>query len=144
MLQSALAKRFGFAAHHETRELGVYALVIDQSGSKLKPAASAEPFRIQRGRGTFEIQGGPIGLLITNIRGEVDRPVLDRTGLDGVFDIKLEWTPSGRALRADAPAADVPDVFVALRSQLGLRLVPQKAPLDVLVIDKVNRVPSEN
>jgi uncharacterized protein (TIGR03435 family) len=144
MFQSALAKRFGLAAHHETREFGIYALVIDQAGSKLKPAAPGEPFKVSRGRGRFATQAGPIRLLITNIRSEVDRPVLDRTGLDGAFDFALEWTPSEEALRPDAPPANLLDVFGALRSQLGLRLVPQKAPIDVLVIDKVDRIPSEN
>lgn len=75
-------------------------------------------------------------------QGVLNRPVVDQTGLTGRFDLRLMWTPDGPATAtesADAP----PDLFTAIQEQLGLKLASTKAPVDVLVIDHVER-PSPN
>lgn len=87
-------------------------------------------------------------MLTTNI-GVWDRPILDKTGLSGSFDITLEWTPdpaqarSDQAARAAAEVAAVPgertSIFTALQEQLGLKLQPTRAPLDIIVIDRLER-----
>jgi uncharacterized protein (TIGR03435 family) len=79
--------------------------------------------------------------------GDLDRPVLDRTGLQGSFDFSLEFTPEAYLPENSGVAAD-PDVRItgfheALEKQLGLILAPAKAPLDVLIVDHVER-PTEN
>jgi uncharacterized protein (TIGR03435 family) len=63
--------------------------------------------------------------------------VIDRTGLKGLFDIELKWTPEN--LRGAAPTGDDPSIFAALQEQLGLRLESQRGPVDFLVIDSIER-----
>jgi len=81
-------------------------------------------------------------------RGVLDRPVVDRTGLTARYDFTLEWTPDETQFDGNLPPvspenAKKPDLFTALQQQLGLRLEPSRAPVDVIVIDSVQR-PSEN
>jgi len=81
-------------------------------------------------------------MLAGALAGQLGRPVIDRTGLAGAFDFKLEWTPD--AAQADAAPVDAgPSLFTALQEQLGLKLESTKAPAEVIVIDHVER-PSEN
>jgi uncharacterized protein (TIGR03435 family) len=70
--------------------------------------------------------------------------VVDMTGLKGLFDVKLEWTPDGGAVPAVLDGASGPSVFTALQEQLGLKLEPRKGPIDVLVIDHAEKTPAEN
>jgi uncharacterized protein (TIGR03435 family) len=147
MLQAMLAERFGLTLHHEKRELNVFALVVAPAGSKLKAARpagdSGEQAKTVSGRrGVFHASATAIQGLIDRLGSEAGRPIVDMTHLDGVYDIELEWQPAGRTL-PDASSA-LPDLFGALALQLGLRLVPQKAPFDMLVIDRINRIPTEN
>lgn len=77
----------------------------------------------------------------------MDRPVLDMTGLKGVFDFTLDWTPdespSAKAEGAiDAPKS--PSLLTALQEQLGLKLQGRKAPIEILVVDHAEKVPTEN
>jgi hypothetical protein len=148
MMQSLLANRFQLAAHFETRAAPVLELRLSKAGKpgpKLvshvdgpscdQPVASvgADPLG-------FPFYSGPLGL---------DRPVIDKTGLAGSFDFTLEWARERRAsLAADSPAPAPsdpvgPTVLQALSDQLGLKLVPTKTSLPILVIDRVER-PSEN
>ena len=83
------------------------------------------------------------GITMTQLAGELGsategRHVIDRTGLEGRFDLTLTWNPDG--LRPDAaPAGNTPSIFVAIQEQLGLRLEPITAPIEVIVIDSVER-----
>jgi uncharacterized protein (TIGR03435 family) len=80
-------------------------------------------------------------------RAILDRPVVDKTGLSGRYDFNLEWTPDDRQfggrLPPGAPDSDKPGLFTAMQEQLGLKIAAVKGPLDVLVMDKLER-PSEN
>ena len=134
MLQSLLTSRFQLALRHETRETAVYALVPDRGGPKFPESApDAKGILLMRGRGKIVASGGTMAQLanwFSNANG-VDRPVVDQTGLSGHYDFTLEWS---NPLAGDAdPAA--PSIFTAMREQLGLRLEPRRAPLEVLVID---------
>src|SRR5438094_38208 len=87
-------------------------------------------------------------LLVVRLNGQVGRRVVDKTGLTGLYDIDLRWTPDQQPNGAPLPAAtDVdntdPSVFTALQEQSGLRLVPETAPIDAFVVESVER-PSEN
>ena len=75
---------------------------------------------------------------LTNLANGVDRPVIDQTGLNGVYDYRLEWAPD---VNGEGPAADAmePGFFAALREQMGLKLVAQKGMVDVIVLDRVDR-----
>jgi uncharacterized protein (TIGR03435 family) len=85
------------------------------------------------------------------LTGFVTRPVFDRTGLAGDYDIRLRFLPepgapasgSSGPAGAPSPAADVPSVFTALQEQLGLKLEPTRGPIEVLVIDRVEQ-PTED
>lgn len=137
MLRHLLEGRFSLRLHKETRELPAYALVVAQSGAKLTPDA-AGPGGITSGPGMLRLAGQPLSELAENLARQIGRPVLDRTGISGAFDMALKWAP-------DATSADAtgPSVFTAIQEQLGLKLQPVKAPVEVLVIERVER-PSAN
>jgi len=158
-LQALFADRFQLIVHHEAKEQQVYALVVGKNGSKLQPAqnnsGSLRQGMMRMGRGSVEGQGVGLEVLIRAISGQLGRPVIDRTGLTGRYDIKLQWTPDpgqnvtplGGALPpgVEPPPSDPngPTIFAALQEQLGLRLESAKAPVDLIVIDRVEK-PSEN
>jgi uncharacterized protein (TIGR03435 family) len=143
MLQAVLAERFKLAVHRETKELTVYALVVAKNGPKIQKADPGEGDTTSR-RGHLTAQRTSMHGLARFLAGpnvRLGRPVVDKTGLDGVFDFNLDWTPENSSqTRADAP----PSIFVALQEQLGLKLEAQKAPVEVLMVDHVEKIPTEN
>jgi len=152
MEQSLLADRFRLKVHFETREMPVYALLIAKSGAKLSPAKHEESSRIstlasEQGREMTAIgvtlERFVLSPLLTGPLG--GRQVLDQTGPKGAFDFTLKWTPEQLAASAAAKdvGADAPSFFTAIREQLGLLLVPSKAPVEVIVIDHIEQ-PSAN
>lgn len=150
MIKSMLVDRFKLRLHHENRELPVYALLPAKSGSKLKQNTTGSENHSSRTlRGKMYGQNMPIDTLVTLLSNELDRMVIDRTGLIGNFDWALEWSAeaSRAAVAPDTggPATEPtgPSIFTAVQEQLGLRLEATKAPLDALIIDGVEQ-PSEN
>lgn len=156
MLQRLLADRLQLSLHHEKKELSVYALTVARGGPKL-----TEDTDNPNGLPAFHGRGGPQGRKVqnstmaefaTDLQGSMaDRPVVDETGLGSKrYDFILKWTPDAPAMdrttraqaAADNPDAP-PDIFAAIQQQLGLKLVSTKAPVDVIVIDHVEK-PSEN
>jgi bla regulator protein blaR1 len=158
MLRQLIEDRFQLKTLRDTKEMPVYALVVTKTGSKLKPhpvdAAEGRPL-VQFGRGSATFNNTSLTVLAAQLSMDVGRPVLDQTDLKGGFDFTLEWTPTPeeggpRALglppRAEpsAPAdSNGPSIFTALQEQLGLKLESTKGPVDMIVIDHVER-PSEN
>jgi uncharacterized protein (TIGR03435 family) len=143
MLASVLAERFKLAAHRETKELTLYALVVTKNGPKLKKVDPGEDDTTSR-RGHLTATRVSMGGLARFLAGpnvRLGRPVVDKTGLDGVFDFNLDWSPEGSTEKA---ADALPSIFIALQEQLGLKLESQKGPVEVLVVDHVEKVPTEN
>jgi len=145
LLQSLLAERFHLQFHREMKDTPVYALVVNKGGHKLKEHTSDEQGGLRMtGSNGIELTstGSPISLLVSQISNNngVDRIVVDRTGLTGKYDYKLTWAAGLAAVPNDATAATI---FTALQEQLGLRLEPQRAPIEVLVVDHIER-PGEN
>jgi uncharacterized protein (TIGR03435 family) len=146
MLQKLLADRFQLKFHHEQRELPVYTIQIAKGGPKLTPAAhpDAQPDQDGSGHGT-EADLGFISFSMPDLAMGLqffvhDRPIIDRTGLPGSYDFKLRYTyDEANTTDPNAP----PGLFTAIQEQLGLKLEPVKAPIDVFVIDHVER-PSAN
>ena len=137
MLQALLAERCKLAFHVETRELPIFALVVAKGGAKLQ-ASDQKYTSGWGGRTRIEIEGGDtVGRLAEELTRVSGRPVLNRTGLTGSYDIEVEWAAD------DDEDADVPQLFTAIREQLGLVLEARKAPVDVVVIDHME-MPSEN
>ncbi len=145
MVQALLADRFKLVTHTETRELPIYALVVAKGGPKLGPVQENGAI-VNHGRGHIEVQSftNSVSALAEELSKEVGRDVIDKTGIQGRYDLKLTWTPDDRvASSSDASADSGPSIFTALEEQLGLKLESQKGPVTVLVIDHAE-MPSEN
>jgi len=137
MIQTLLADRFHVELHRETKDLPVYALVVAKGGSKLKAA------EFGRGGTNFDgrrLEASRTGMpkLADFLAQRLDRPVLDMTELKGVFDFNLEWSQDA------APTDSMPDLMTALQQQLGLKLEARKAPVEILVVDRAEKIPTEN
>jgi uncharacterized protein (TIGR03435 family) len=152
MLQALLAERFKVSVHRETKELPVYALVVAKKGPKLtKVEAASSDGDMSSSDGT--VTGTAVtlarlaGFLATPFL-DLGLPVVDRTGLDGSFTFTLKWTPERKLIEkpdGKAPAVDAPPpILEALQEQLGLKLEKRKAPLEVVIVDRAERVPTEN
>lgn len=138
MMQSVLAERFRMKAHVETREMPAYALVIAKSGSKLKEPSDATSGISQFGGSTGEVKwaNSPLTDLRFLLAKETGRPVVDHTGLTGKYDFTLEYTPFARASTDESGR---PSIFTAIEEQLGLKLVPTKQPVEVLVVESIEQ-----
>jgi uncharacterized protein (TIGR03435 family) len=143
MFQTLLVDRFKLAFHRETRDMAVYALVVAKNGPKLKDAKDETVSQVSGGaEAVFE--GVPMGMLANVIGNSLDRPVLDETGLKGRYDFTLTWSERKRKGPAPESAApESPSIFTSLPATLGLKLEPRRVPMEMFVIDHVER-PSEN
>jgi uncharacterized protein (TIGR03435 family) len=163
MLQNLLTERFHLAVHHETRNFPAYELVVDKGGPKLKEAPPPEDAPAPAGPQTFvgyadvgnvamkyQTMGdlaNELGMALRTAEmirtQDLTSPtprVVDRTGLTGRYTFTMEF-----ATDPDSPAASLPDLFAALRKQLGLRLDKTAGvPVDVIVVDHVDKVPVPN
>jgi uncharacterized protein (TIGR03435 family) len=148
MLRTLLAERFKLAAHFETREQQVYSLVLlrgdGRLGPQLKPSAPASGSSsggfpsTSVGNGTARINGRRVSMdtLAIMLTGSVfNQRVINRTGLSGEFELDLRFTPDS----STAAAPEFPSIFTAVQEQLGLRLEASRGPVEVLVIDSVER-----
>lgn len=145
MVQQLLAERFKLSLHRDTKTLAVYALTVAKGGPKL-PAANADEGhhavellpRIKDGESFLFLDSSlPEFAAKLSLLRTIDRPVVDQTGIDGYFDITLK----GAAQAILQP--DGPSLFTLVQEQLGLKLVATKAPVQILVIDHVEK-PSGN
>jgi uncharacterized protein (TIGR03435 family) len=171
MLQQLLADRFQLVFHRETRELPVYAIILARKDGKLgpgmveakegnctppdptKPAEASGRPNCGQGWGnarTLRSVAVQVDYLATSLSRLLGSKVVDQTGLTGKYDMTLDWTPDDRIgfkLPPDAAKAaaesGLPNLFEALKQQLGLKLESQKGPVEVLVIDRAEK-PSGN
>jgi uncharacterized protein (TIGR03435 family) len=145
MLQSLLSDRFKLEVHHEQREIPVYELVLAKGGPKLKQSSPDEKFSGFNGMDgrnqTAALTAAPMDLIVGTISNYTDRPVVDKTGLTGTYDVKFEATPAFRIDRNPDPH-DI-SILTALPEQLGLKLESEKDMIDVVVVDHVES-PSPN
>jgi uncharacterized protein (TIGR03435 family) len=139
MMQTLLEDRFQLKLHRETRELPAFALQVAKGGPKLPPVSSGPQKTIL---GDLEMPSMSLKQLGSMLEFELGRLIVDKTGLQGNFAIKLRWAPE-RAQTAGASDPTLPSLFTALQEQLGLKLESLKVPTEVFVIDSVER-PSEN
>jgi uncharacterized protein (TIGR03435 family) len=142
MLQTLLADRFKLTLHREQKLLPVYALVAGKNGLKLHKAETGGS-HTNWGRSRLTAQQTSMLQFAETLSRKMDRPVLDMTGLEGVFDFILEYTPDDdRGVAGDSVPG--PSIFTAMQEQLGLKLEARKAPAEILVIDHAEKVPAEN
>jgi uncharacterized protein (TIGR03435 family) len=173
MLQTLLEDRFQMKFHREPKEMPVYALVVGKGGLKMipvpetegDPAPAARMVRFQPGHLTVEkMQLTALADLLSSF---VDRPVVDQTETKGQFKITLDFAldmsmmgqqkgagakmmimrdGGGGPVAGEAPLPDpaAPSIFTAVQEQLGLKLDPRKVPVDIMVIDHLEKLPTEN
>jgi len=165
MLHALLVERFKLAAHKETRQRSGYALVVDKSGPKLQESdPNSFSARMHAGQVKFGFGGHPMlkgamtmTALAKHLSKTLDAPVQDFTELKGTYDIDLSWItdrlgPSAQNYAVTHPdATDTPaavpsgdDIFTSIRDTLGLRLASRKLQVEVVVIDHIERAPTEN
>jgi bla regulator protein BlaR1 len=169
MLQALLEDRFNLKIHRETKEIPVYGMTAGKGGFKLQPlpeGSCVRPAPLAKQCGLFgaaannspelisvDLWGMSLDQMCEWLSRRTDRPIVNRTGVAGLFTIHLEFAndhSAPAAIAADAPAGAPPDsfaagpsIFTAVQEQLGLKLEPSKGPGTFLVIDSVER-PSAN
>jgi uncharacterized protein (TIGR03435 family) len=140
MLRSLLEERFKLSAHRVSKEVQGLVLVPAKAGFKLTA--------VERGGSSMSSNGGNVRTLTSKkvameeladfLARELDQTVLDRTGIAGVYDFDLRWA------HGDQKDDSAPSIFTALQETLGLRLKPEKVPVDIIVVDHMERTPTEN
>jgi uncharacterized protein (TIGR03435 family) len=157
MLQKLLADRFKLTLHHDKKELSVYAITVTKTGPTITKNETNPNGLPGFGGGprAFNVVNSTMGEFATVLQAQIlDRPVVDQTGLGSTrYNFILRFTPDGPQAQPGGPApngappvdpADAPpDIYTAFQQQLGLKLESTKAPVDVLVIDRVEK-PSDN
>jgi uncharacterized protein (TIGR03435 family) len=174
MMRTLLAERFHLQAHMESREFPAWELIIAKGGPKLRESsvpAGAEAFneRPQIGGDGFPVlpsdrpgyaarfsvadgfiigriaaQQQPVSILARGGYGGDTPPIVDKTGLTGKYDFRLEFSRDLPGARSEASVPPVPDLMAAIQQQLGLQFVPRKLSFDVVVVDSIDRTPVEN
>ena len=152
MVQKLITERFKLTFHREKKELSAYVVTVGKNGPKLSKNESGGilPGFGGRGPGAVGVRNSTMAEFASFLQGRIlDRPVVDQTGLSGKWDFTLEWRPDPtQAAGANAPQlppeiAARPDIFTAFQEQIGLKLESTKTPVEVFVIDRVEK-PTEN
>ncbi len=149
MLQHLLEERFALKLHRETEQRAVYALSIAKGGPRFQ-TSEKKATNIRPGAHSISIERGSMAALTGVLAGAVGRPVVDRTGLTGLYDFSMVWddapvrdagVPGTKELQGqEAPVGDEHgSIFTAVREQLGLRLETLRAPVEVIVVDGVEK-----
>jgi uncharacterized protein (TIGR03435 family) len=150
MVRALLADRFQLKVHEETRELPIYALVLTKDGPKFQPS-KVNGTTIDSRRAEIRVLGSDdtLALLVDELGKRLGRPVINQTGIHGRYELDLKWaaedaaSPQPAANAASPTEPSGPSIFTAIQEQFGLKLVPQKGPVSVFVVDRAE-MPSEN
>ena len=137
MMQTLLAERFGLVVHRETRTMQTYRLSVAKSGSKLKETSTPEG-NMSAGPRMIRYASATMAELARQLSSYLERQVIDATELTGHYEVNLKFVPVDAGTSADATESG-PTIFTALQEQLGLKLDATRGPVDVLVIDKVEK-----
>jgi uncharacterized protein (TIGR03435 family) len=154
MLQTLLAQRFKLALHRDQKVMQIYALEVAKNGPKMHESADDDKGESGCGRSFAETQGATLAAVCrkmssSNVAQQLqalapgyftDGPILDKSGLKGVYDFKLEWITRVEANNG----SDGPTIFDAVQKQLGLKLDARKESVEFLVIDHCEKEPTEN
>ncbi len=149
MLRSLLQERLKLAVHRDSREMPGYALTVAKSGFKLKPVEPGPSGSHSNGDRieTLSMTKASMAQLADVLARPLGQTVVDKTGIAGVYDFEIKWMPEDLADKL-AKAGDTdevaPSLFTVLTERLGLKLQPQKVPVEIVVVDHVERVPAEN
>lgn len=145
MLQSLLEDRFEFQSHKITKIVPVYNLIAANNGFKLTAVKDTGSHSLNTNNWRLTAKCIEMRGFAVYLSGEMERPVLDATGIPGCFDFQMEWShqQDGAAKPADANEIVRPSIFTALQEQLGLKLESTKGPIEIIVVDHAEK-PTEN
>lgn len=138
MLQTLLIDRFHLRAHNETRQRAIYELVVGKTAPKLKPADPASQRSVFSAGGSVQATKVTMDRFVVSLASFLNQPVFNKTGIDGAYDISFKY-----ALDQDT-SSTAPSLFTAIKETTGLILRPAKGPVEVLVIDQIDRSPTAN
>src|ERR1017187_9519910 len=150
MLQSLLGERFALRIHRQTEQRPAYILVVGKGGPKFKAAEQDGSTNYRITGNSISLERGDLARMVQLLSTALGKPVIDRTGLGGRYDLSLLWDDAP-ILQGGVPGLDAPvktgddrgSIFTAIRDQLGLRLDPMRAAVEVIVVDRIER-PSQN
>lgn len=153
MMQKMLVDRFKLAVHRDQKTFSVYGLLVGKSGIKFKegPDCDSNKQRTDNDNNHYVGTCVSMGIFAEFLARRMDLPVLNMTGLKGFYNLTMDWVPEPResgaskgdvAMVADTPSG--PTIPVAVEEQLGLKLETRKAPLEILVVDHAERLPTAN
>jgi uncharacterized protein (TIGR03435 family) len=161
-LRALLADRFGIVTRTETQERPIYTLVLARPDGRLGPGLRPSSFDciaimtarsagqispntagpacgIVSGPGVYSREGIPLAALVDTLSTRLERPVVDRTGLTGLFDIQLRFRPLAGGATAPTAGAEEPDMVTALEEQLGLKAESTRGPVQMVVFERILR-----
>jgi uncharacterized protein (TIGR03435 family) len=145
MMQALLAERFHMELHREPKPVRHLELTVSKKGLKLPVSQDDAPLRsstYNRGRLFYDRRNmHSFALLLSR---QLKQPVIDLTGLPGFYDVHLEWAPDDPSGPPTGDVAPLPDIYQAVEEQLGLHLESKKTPIEIIVIDRADRVPISN
>jgi uncharacterized protein (TIGR03435 family) len=167
MLKTLLAERFKLKLHKDKKVMPTYALLVAKGGPKLEKSTEEGRLRMMMGPKGRQMSGSTtMENLANTLSNFMDRPVTNMTELTGSYNVDLQWSGDERPMgmmRGPGPGpggpppgagggeggphdefADAPPIFTALQDKLGLRLEPRKEPVDILIIENAEKVPTEN
>lgn len=139
LIIAMLTDRFGLKFHYQDKKVPVYELVVAKHGPKLQRSADKEHSSSSMGRGTLKGTGMTTADLAHRLSGTLGQQVIDKTGLDGRYDMEMSWSIDDSPQSTDTK----PSLFTAVQDELGLRLLSSKATMSTPVIDALEK-PSEN
>jgi uncharacterized protein (TIGR03435 family) len=145
MLRNLLIDRFQMKIHRETRNLDVYVLMPGKGAPKVKEATADEQASLGAAepRGSVKFTRQPISRFTFMLTRRLDKPTLDETGLKGLYDFTIDL--SGLGFNGNPPQdTSAPSVFTTVPQNLGLRLEAAKRPVEILVVDHAEKVPTAN
>ena len=141
-VRNLLTERFDLQVRKEIREEQIYTLTVTKSGPRVTPNTTPGARQgLTMNPGREQGFAAPMSLLAEDLADTLGRPVIDKTGLTGKYDWKLEWAPEAVNGGTEAPAG--PTIFTTLQDQPGLKLESSKGQVEVYVIDHIDQ-PSEN
>ena len=148
MLRNLLAERFSLQVHRENVQRPAYVLTIAKGGPKFQEADGEGSSNVRISGRSISLERGELARMTQLLASALGRPVVDRTGLNGHYNLALKWddapVSSGGVPGLDAPASAASDhgsIFTAIQEQLGLRLEPQRLAVELIVVDRMEKPP---
>jgi uncharacterized protein (TIGR03435 family) len=145
MMQKMLAERFALAVHRDHKTMGVYGLLAGKNGIRFKEVPDGGPSSSNSENTRYTGTGVSLDNFAALLSARMDMPVINFTGLTGVYNLTLDWAPETSQGQGDPSALPAgPTLFDAVEDQLGLRIERRKAPVEILIVDHADKTPGAN